>query len=250
MIIIGSTAIKFWFPDFNREPKDKDWAVINKKDHTSSQYEEFLENPVILKHVNEGELYLKPDLLLTLKMSHIFWNNNYDKHLFDIQFLLSKGCKYDIDLFYELYNYWLTVLPPVKRSNLDMSKDEFFTNAINYDEQEHDFLHTLINPTPSYTTILKDGKEVEISEEKFLSLTFEQKCDIVREENYVMAYERYRQIHYIPAYYRMFNKFIRQHAPLWMVPFIIENFHTLRKPTINFINIIQNGLENSRLKKN
>jgi hypothetical protein len=119
---------------------------------------------------------------------------------------------------------------------------------VNYDENEHDFLHTLLRSIPTYTTILEDGKEVEISERKFLSLTYEQKLDIVYEEVMVMAYERYKQFHFRKAHLRMLNKFIKQHAPLWMVPFAIQNYKTLIKPQFNFIQTIENGL--SKTKQN
>jgi hypothetical protein len=47
-MIIGSNAIKFWFPDFKREPKDVD-IIKNMyiKEYTSDLKIEWLENKVL-----------------------------------------------------------------------------------------------------------------------------------------------------------------------------------------------------------
>jgi len=104
MLVIGSSAIKHWYPDFNREPKDVDvisdkrgsseWITTkNNSDMTFSHKRiEFLDDPGITKYQSKG--YLRPDLILTLKCSHIFWDINWDKHMFDIQFLSIKVMPY------------------------------------------------------------------------------------------------------------------------------------------------------------
>lgn len=250
MIIIGSTAIKHFFEDFKRDPKDLDIAVENKSQKRSQPKIEYLENPILYKkqylkywEFDGGNYYLHPDALLTLKMSHLFWDTNWDKHMFDVQFLLDKGCKWDEKLLNDLVEFWKEYLPKIRRSDLVMSKEDFFTNAINYDEHEHDILHTLINPSPMYLKLLKDGQEVELDESKFYLLSFEEKLEVVREETYVMAYERYKKIHYIPAFKRMLDKFIMKHAPIYIAIFAIENYKTLLKPQINYIKQIEDGLQ-------
>ena len=95
-LIIGSTAMKYHFPDFNREPKDIDIAVEQSDNLKSTREVEYLENPIIFKYIPEGQEYIDPDMLLTLKMSHLFFNINWDKHMWDVQFLLKKGCKYEL----------------------------------------------------------------------------------------------------------------------------------------------------------
>ena len=250
MIIIGSTAIKYHFPDFKREPKDLDIAIqsLGEKpgvDRFRAKSVEYLFNPVLYdaKYLKHQGNYLSPDGLLTLKISHLFWDTNWDKHMFDVQFLLEKGCKVDEELLFELIEFWKEYLPKIRRSNLAMSKEDFFTNAINYDEHEHDILHTFINPSPMYLKLLKDGQEVELDENKFHMLSFEEKLEVVREETYVMAYERYKKIHYIPAFKRMLDKFIMKHAPIYIAMFAIENYKTLLKPKINYIKQIEDGLQ-------
>lgn len=231
MVIIGSTAIKHHFSDFNRAPKDLDYAVsspIKKENGT-----EFLINPILCEVQNEG--YLIPDLLYTLKISHLFWDINWSKHMYDVQFLKSKGCKLNKDLFYKLYDYWGVLHGKNKRSDLKMSSEDFFDNAIK-SKYEHDYLHTLIKNPPTFKKILIG--EVEVSEEKFNNLSFEEKKELVVEEVMIMAYERYYNLDYRSAYSKMLKKFIISHAPMWEALFIIENYIELHKPNFNYINKI------------
>jgi hypothetical protein len=253
MLIIGSTAIKHWYPDFKREPKDVDYAVNDKIGYKSQHDIEYLENPILYKEeykdywkLDGGNYYLSPVGLLTLKMSHLFWDINWPKHMFDTQFLLDKVGVYDEELFYDLLEFWKEYHPKVRRSNLVMSKEDFFTNAINYNEHEHDHLHTLINPVPMYTRLLKDGKDVELDEDKFHLLSFEEKLEVVREEVYIMAYERFKNMHHIPAYKKMLDKFIMLHAPTYMALFAIENYKMLLKPKFNYIKQIEDGLRKTK----
>ena len=250
MIIIGSTAIKYHYPHFKREPKDLDIAVPFRGGKLSQRGVEYLINPILydVKHnkhwvFDGGNYYLSPSGLLTLKMSHLFWDTNWGKHMFDVQFLLEQGCQMDETLFHELVEFWKEYLPKIRRSELVMSKEDFFTNAVNYDEHEHDHLHTLINSSPMYLKLLKDGCEVELDENKFHLLSFEEKLEVIREETYVMAYERYKKIHYIPAFKRMLDKFIMKHAPTYMAIFAILNYKELLKPKFNYIKQIEDGLQ-------
>ena len=197
---------------------------------------EYLYNDVI------GDLngIASPDVLYTLKISHVIgWDIKWEKHMFDIQFLKKKGCLLDRNLFERLYKFWNLQNSINNRSNLDMSAKDFFNNAL---KTPHDYYHTLLNPTPIYTKILKDGAEVDVSEEKFNKLTFEEKCDLVREEVMVMAYERYKNVNYMSAYSKMLKKFIINHSPLWEGLFIIENFIILHKPLFNYFKTISDKI--------
>jgi len=249
MLVIGSTAIKHWFPDFNREPKDIDYVVREYKQSTREV--EYLVNPVLLDYVADlayinvigKPRYATPNVLLTLKVSHIFWDINWDKHMWDIQFLLLKGCKIIPELFDKLYTYWNDYHGKNKRSKLDMSSEEFFDNAITC-PYDHDWLHTLIKDPPTYTKVLIG--EVEVSEELFNQLTFEEKCNLVREEIYIMSWERKFHKDYRISYARMLRKFIRNHAPMWEALFIIENYNLLSKPEFNYFQKIENGIEQNQ----
>jgi hypothetical protein len=246
-VIIGSSAIKHWYPDFSRDPKDLDIAV-DVKDVKRKGATEYLYNPVLFKYVDERQEYLTPMQLLTLKMSHITWNINFKKHMYDIQFLLEKGVSYDKEMYQELYDFWVEYHGRSRRSDLTMSSEEFFDNALN--EFDHDYLHTLLKPIPSYTKILKDGAEVEPDEDKFNSLTFEEKISVIEEEVMVMSYERFRDKHFKVGYNMMLHKFIVGHAPLWQIFFIVENFKTLMNPSINHYRLFDSKLGLKKLKRN
>lgn len=224
-VTIGSTAIKHWFPDFSREPKDMDFAV-DKENVASENIEdlriEYLYNPIACKL---GKDILEPSELLALKISHLFWDINWQKHINDVHFLLSKGVTYDYSLYKEFRNFFEDYLPKVRRSKLEQSKEEFFTNAVNKDTNEHDELHLKLAKVPAYTKILKDNCEVEVCETKFSNLTFEEKCDVAHEEAIVMAAERFSgKLNYRVAFVNQFKQNIQKHYPEFLALFCIENY--------------------------
>lgn len=246
-ILIGSTAIKWFYQDFSREPNDLDYAVDLdniKRKVVDNKVIEYLYNPILFKYTNDE--ILNPSMILTLKMSHISWDVNFKKHMFDIQFLLKKGVEYNQELYNELFEYWTKVKTrngKNKRSDLTLTSKEFFDNAIPFD---HDFLHTMLKEVPTYTKILKDNSEVEPCEQKFLQLTFNEAISVIQEEVMVMAYERFRHLQYKVAFNEMLQKYITHHAPIWQLIFIIKNFNQIRE-IYNYYNIIENNLK--QLKK-
>jgi len=234
VILTGSAAIKHHFPDFPRDPKDHDYIGEGKGVPGKV---EFLKNPVFK---NYGFDIIQPDDLYTLKISHMFWDIRWYKHMFDIQFLKKKGCRFNHDLFKELFSYWESIHGKRQTSDLTLSKEDFFNNALK--EYDHDYLHTLLAPNPTYQKVLRDGKEVEVDEEKYNKLTHQEKLDLVREEVYVMAFERNGGRDYRSAYAWMLKKFIMNHAPIFEAIFIIENYIELHKPTFNYHKHLNNQL--------
>ncbi len=241
MLTIGSTAIKFYYPDFPRKPKDRDYIVEDSSKYKRAKDVEFLENPILFKMQPNGIVNM--DTLLSLKISHMFWDLNWDKHMFDIQFLLKKGHKYDINLINEFRAYWEETKPKIRRSRLAQSKEDFFNNAVNEDTNEHDYLHTLLAEIPAYTKLLKDGAEVELDESKWEALSFSEKCDVVFEETGVMAWERYKDINYRIAFKRQLKDNIIKHFPPYIALFAIENYIKVEKPIFNYKTKIDNGLQ-------
>jgi hypothetical protein len=234
-------AIRWHFQDFPRVPKD--WDFIGEGKNIPGQIE-FHKNPVFDFYPDETTI-ITPNDLYTLKVSHIFWDIKWDKHMFDIQFLKSKGCVLNRELFEKLYAYWNELHGTNKRSDLTLSKEEFFNNALKV--YNHDELHELLVDVPMYKKVLADGKDVEVDENKFNKLSHEEKLELVREEVYVMAYERLAGRDYRVAYYWMLKKFIMNHAPMYEALFIIENYKELHKPKINYKNKLDYEL--SRLKE-
>ncbi len=89
-MIIGSTALHHWHPGF-REPVDFDQfttALPNGKADDNFWHESF---PIAW---NENR-YATPDELLTIKISHSFWevNGTWNKHAADILFSASDRCR-------------------------------------------------------------------------------------------------------------------------------------------------------------
>lgn len=234
MILIGSRAIKYWFPEFPREPKDWDYIdpSVNKL-VTMRQEDKTIDLHPISRFFPDwtANNVLSPNQLYTLKMSHIFWDIHWDKNIFDIQFLKRKGCTLIPGTFEKLYKHWNKVHGVNKRSNLNMSKQQFFTNGIKNGHQ-HDSLHVLIKDPPTYTKILEG--EVSVSETLWRLLSYDDKLALAQEEAYVMAYERLAGRHYRVAYAEQLKALIISHAPLYQAIFIAENYEKLKKPTINY----------------
>ena len=251
-MVIGSTAISHWFSDFKRKPKDLDIlkgsmyeASINQTfNHLKREY---LENPILLRRYN-GTPFLRPSILYTLKISHSFWdlpNNSWDKHMWDIQFLKDKGCVFDKELFEELFEFWNKLhgkrLDSFEKTakiikNEDISSKEFFNNKIN-NVIDHDDYHDLLikhpyfegQVLPTYTKVLMDFEEVDVSEEKFNKLTEKEKFNLVFEELIVMATEpRFpEEMYWKEKYKRMLKDFIINHCKVWQGIWIIQNHKKL-----------------------
>jgi hypothetical protein len=226
--VIGSYAIKEHFPNF-REPKDLDIAVESKSFISSARNIEFLYNPIIAKIKDE---IAPPEIILALKVSHLFWDINWDKHMWDVQFLLDKGITYDPKLCKKLYNFWQG-MHRKRKIAFKKTKKDFFRNMINYDKEEHDYIHTLINPKPLYLDILKG--EVQIDPDKFNKLSYENKFDLFKEEIYVMAYERYRHLSFKKAQHRMVKHYITNNAPFNGGMFVINNYKNYIRLNFDFI---------------
>lgn len=247
MILIGSRAARWHFPDFPREPKDYDYAVdqdMQESAHLNSLGDriDIQRIPAIYKRFNQLTRDCKiatPNQLYTLKISHIFWDIKWEKTIFDIVWLKKKGCELEVDLFQELYAYWVEIHGKPERTELNKSKEEFFTNALK-NQDKHDVLHAIIKFPPTFTKILVG--EVEVSESKWNELSFEEKLSLIREETYVMAYERMGKSDYRTAYRLQTKSLILKHLPFYQALFAVDNYYHLRKPLIKYHEIIKNGL--------
>lgn len=255
-VLIGSSAIKHYYPEFKREPNDIDYAVNIKGVKPPNRGEEYLWNYIIADKIYNDDI-ISMDDLLTLKISHVTgWdlpNDSWSKHMYDIQFLLSKGHKMDINLFYLLYGFHTGLHGINKRSDLDMKGADFFNNAVNC-PYDHDNLHDVLithpyfkgQKKPTYSYILKDNAEVNVDEDKFNKLSEEQKFNLVFEEIACMSVERYpKSMHYRVQYEKMLKKFIINHAPLWEAMWIILNYKKLLlNLPFDFARFLNNKMEN------
>lgn len=234
-LIFGSTAIKYWFSDFKREPKDLDIItyvdenMFNKNGYyqeCSKRVEKFY-NPgmeYIFKN-NKDSKYVDPDFLYTIKVSHSFWDIQFEKTTIDIMFLKSKGCILNKELFNLLYQDWINIHGK-KFVNMNKSCDEFFTNRITR-KYNHDYLHNIIkfHDTPYHELIRPNLDNAWCSEELFNKLTHNQKIECSLEEIYVIATERW-YLNNIPmkiAIIRSIKTICTTTTKGWFPLFIIEN---------------------------
>ena len=58
----------------------------------------------------------------------------------------------------------------------------------------------------------------------------------------IMAFERANGRNFREAYEWMLKRFLRSHAPIWEALWIIENYVDLLKPKFNYINFLNEKL--------
>jgi hypothetical protein len=225
-MIFGSTALKHWYPDFPREPKDLDIISKNGKStreieiHWNSAFE------YIFKY-NNNDKYVDPDFLYTIKMSHAAWDVRWDKTMFDIKFLKEKGCQLDPVLFNLLMKDW-EIIHGTKKIIVKGKPEEFFnqnvTRKFNHEElhQKVKFLHK-----PMHEFIREDLNDVKPNKELWDILSDEGKIYCALEEAYVFAIERYLQYPANIALTKALKHLITKSTKGYFNLFLIDNFFTL-----------------------
>lgn len=192
MYIYGSTAIKFWYPDFNRIPKDLDIisrdSVNANKQKTEVYWTDAFE--YIEKH-NKHNVYVDPDLLYTIKVSHLSWDINWTKHLKDVHFLQEKGNKLNKEFYDLLIKDWEKI-HSTKKINFNKKHKELFNDGVKR-KYNHDQLHEILklNNIPMYRKILFDENRAICSEKKFKELSEKEQLEVALEEVAVISIERY-----------------------------------------------------------
>ena len=102
--LIGSQSIKYYFPSFR---KPKDWDYLTDGNEVSTKDYEYHNNiSPGHKWILEQGPVASPEIMLTLKMSHAFWDTHWFKTMNDIRFLQERDVKHIEWLWNELYNYW------------------------------------------------------------------------------------------------------------------------------------------------
>lgn len=204
-IIIGSVAANHWFADFRKPKNDIDIlcsvphgeyqsfiCVPDKYYNLKSEHQYHASAEYILGRKEHG-LFMIPDELYTLKVSHAHWNIKFEKTLQDIAFFKSKGCLLDLDMYNHLVKTWEGIHGDKSKVNLNKTVDEFFSDNINR-IYPHEYLHQEVKfyDKPMHEYIKQDGSEVLCSEIKFWRLSNQQRIDCCLEEIIVTAIERGR----------------------------------------------------------
>ncbi len=234
-IIIGSVAAKFWFSDYREPVNDVDILYVGNptiprsyhglrielQTHSSAEY-------ILGRH--EHGLYMNPDELYTLKISHAHWNIKHTKTLHDIRFLQLKGCQLDMPMYNSLVETWEEVHGSKKQVNLNKTMDEFFSDNVKR-KYPHEYLHELTkyNDKPMHEYIRKDLGKVLCCENLFNALALEQKYECALEEMQVTAIERFNLTSSMPSS-KLRSSVIEAHRLLctsmtkgWFARFLIMN---------------------------
>lgn len=235
-LVVGSTALKHWFPE-SRNPADLDIFSEEKIPGAETFW-----HPLIEKYLRERTNWkiAMPDELYTIKVSHAFWDVNWNKHMHDIMFLKSKGAVLIHDLYKDLYKVWEDTYGK-KKANLNVNAEDFFKSTVKriYD---HDSIHASIAyyDEPLFNRILREGEQVAVSKAKFDALSYEDKCKLVREEVYATALERLiipSDYKYSPkgAYNWAMNRTVTSFSKGWFPLFIVENYVDMWQPDIDYV---------------
>jgi hypothetical protein len=242
-VLIGSKAVKHHFPD-SRDPKDVDYFCDEFQSSSINgivQDERFWHSD--LSKWNWGEI-ATPDELLTIKVSHAFWelkNKSWNKHMSDIIFLQNKGAQFIPELYAILYPIWEEVHGK-KKVNLEADPEEFFNDKIVKRVYDHDSIHESVAyyDRPLFERILRDNSDVAVDKSKWDTLSHEDKLKMVREEVYATALER----KLVPsnytsspgaAYSWTLRKTITSLTKGWFALFVALNFKDLTKADVDYV---------------
>lgn len=231
-LIFGSTASKYFFPDF-REPKDLDILTPEIKMTKEEQYYWFGPSSEYILANNKHPEYVDPEFLLTIKMAHAAWNVHWEKTMADIVFFQRKGLKMNVELYKLLMKDFTEHYGKKWATLKDKDSDSFFKDAVKR-KYVHDTIHEAVAyyERPLYESILTNDKTVLCSKAKFELLSLDDQLKLAKEEVFVTALERFL----IPqdfkfskqrAYWLSLKKFITTMSSGFMRKFLIENYDAL-----------------------
>jgi len=230
MIIVGSKALKFHFPNYEREVKDID--VIGYSDDVNTLCEILLptkieknRHTVLLRNITNNtdlfntnnveilladnsqslkkymeydnvNLFASPEVLFSLKKSHIHFPIKFNKHIRDYILLYNYFDGVDYLDYITKINFKETEerLGKLKTPSLNKSVKEFFLQSDGYVKSYfiHDDIHRVMSHynKPLYEMMQVDKNLAKCEKDMWNSFTFENKCKCVLEEAYVIALER------------------------------------------------------------
>lgn len=234
MIVYGSYAMKFWFPEF-RTPKDIDIVQLDSEDYNNDLIERLKKENLPIEIKEAAFFYpledktqnniLSPEGMLTVRMSHAMYDIHWEKAIEDIIFLQRKGVNYDLESLKILRKGWKKVHKGFReKMNMNVPPEIFFnSNVKRY--YNHDELHELIkiDKIPAFQKILKDDITVAVSRKKFENLNFDEKIHTVLEEVCVLACERHFDKSVKTAYKHALKDFVTRMTSGWYNIFVLEN---------------------------
>lgn len=236
-IIIGSTAAKHWFPGW-RNPKDVDLltpAKFKSSDNSAcfvdSSWHELAEE---LMALSKNKTFLDPELLLTLKLSHSFWDIHWDKTVHDITLFQDYNLQYDEQMLSKLIPMWEKV-HGAKRVNMNRQLDEFFTDAVQR-EYDHEGLHELLafGQTPLHVQMRRDPTNARLTWADVQGVDQDTLHRLALEEMMVVAVERFgvratsKDSELIQGMHRAHKQLATSMTKGWFAKFLIlRRYHLL-----------------------
>lgn len=232
-ILIGSKAAKQWLPNFPREPVDIDYIT----DEEAEQYKGFKLIQDKMRFLgnlpeNRQELVAPPEILYTLKISHVYYDIWWDKTIYDIVWYKEQGFEVDEELLKVLAKDWEKKYG-AKKINTNISNEEFFMDNVKR-EYVHDNIHKAVAfyDEPLYRKVKKDLSKAALSKELFDNLDFKDKIKLCLEEINVVSLERFLipkkfRMHPKTARYMACKQLITSMSKGWFPRFIVDNFREL-----------------------
>lgn len=248
-VLIGSKAISNAFDGtdygFDRYKEKSDVDVLlrewpENKFRARQFFKDFYETLKVDLHVIpplwtaiEDAVDSSRNILFTLKASHLTYDppRTEPKTVYDLINMSKLGCKINNRLFIQLYYHWMKQFGRKWRADFTEEADSFFDNAINTDI-DHDFLHETFKKydQPAFRYVQEPGQTtVWVDPFKFTKVGVEKRNAVIIEEAQVLAIERFHmqgsEVNQHIAFRKMIVALVKRLAPLWMVPYILNNFH-------------------------
>jgi len=198
------------------------------------------------------------DELYTIKCSHLGYDNvMWAKHKSHILKMKSKGATLVPKLYQALLKHWKLELGNKEFLNLDKSKEEFFTDHVNY-RFNHDYLHTVVASPhkPIYEAYVKTGSDVLLCRDKLSSVPTEHLILMFKEEINTICLERWllneywlkTDLNIAKAHSLALKKTITNLTKGWATNFIVENLDSFVKPDYDVYLRVINELLTSKEK--
>ena len=245
--IIGSRWMKDLFPNSERIQKrckstaDFDILLEYEPDRYISRYFKELYGTKTEFHVIPKLWYALTnsqfnhgDILFTLKASHIpFHKKHIEKTIYDCYLMSAEKCTIIKPLFFELYDFWVEKFGEPWRADFTAESAQFFDDAVSR-ENVHDELHIRVSDPelgqPAFRFLQDPGQTtVWVCPTKFNETTEYIRKRVIIEEAMTLALERdilsKSDINPQISYQKWVSALCERLAPLWMVPYIVENLH-------------------------
>ena len=235
----GSALIRDLFSGRFRTPNDLDFItndydeyIYQKTNHKINASEQRIEYHYI-PFAPDREMTLSE--LYSIKCSHALRDIHWKKTMSDIRYFQLNNIELDVDFYEKLKVYWNDIHGLQRRTNFEgMTVDTFFLANVKR-EIPHDLIHELVLPEGSIPAYKKIVTDVEPDKNNFFNLEIQDKFNILMEEAYVIAIERY--ISKFPLYNSYFlaqRDLITRLHPEWLSEFAIQHWNEIFKIQYNY----------------